>query len=260
MSPASTARCVSLVLAAGVLVTVAGTRSIAAPPLAKVATGCPAGFVTPERLASEQARERRAVINGLRSAAGPEADRTVGRLPRAQCARARRRVADRPDRIGPPRARRPAGGPRRRVRGGRPRPRADGGGHAARVGRDLGAGRQGAADRRRPALRRGQRPGPGRPQRARGRLRLRRGGRPAVRRRGRGRRVALRRPRAQLALDRRRAADAGGRRDRLRRRHARDRDRRQRVRRRRDVRRARRVPLHRRRGELAARDRRARAA
>ncbi len=78
MSPASTTRCVSFMLAAGVLVTVAGTRSIAALPLAKVATGCPAGFVTPERLASEQARERRAVINGLRPAAGPEADRTAG--------------------------------------------------------------------------------------------------------------------------------------------------------------------------------------
>ena len=162
---------------------------------------CPPGFVAAD---AGSARERRAEINGLRERPAGERD-AVRRLPA---------------RSGPERAselltvQAESG---RRARGGLAAVKpgayaaASSGASGARARRRrVGAGRDDAPGRRRPALRRGQRRRARGSQRARRRLRLRRRQRPRIRRGRRGRRVGVRRSRRALALDRGRAAHPGG--------------------------------------------------
>jgi photosystem II stability/assembly factor-like uncharacterized protein len=78
MSPACSFRRVGLALAAVALVSFAGTRSVTPRPAVTVAHGCPPGFVSPERLASDQTRERRAEVNGLRAPVRAEIESPAG--------------------------------------------------------------------------------------------------------------------------------------------------------------------------------------
>ena len=222
---------------------------------------CPPGYVSAERAGEQQARENAARRStGCAPVAGARpADRAAGTSAASRNAPERRRgAAHDPQRLRPPRARRPA--PSVAAAPTRPpcaQARADAGGHAAR--RRPAPGSRSARARWSPTIRASTSVnglGAGRPQRADRRLRLRR-----------RRTTACSPPSARAACgasdDRGAswrsigdsAADPGRRQHRL---HppaaARSSiaHRRQRLRRRRHVRRPRRLPLHRRRRDVAA--------
>jgi hypothetical protein len=78
MSPVASRRRKGFLILTGVLAfALAGTRSVT-PHHEVAARGCPPGYVSAERQASDAARERRAEVNGVRARAGAESDTPAG--------------------------------------------------------------------------------------------------------------------------------------------------------------------------------------